>query len=154
MKTIPNLVDPYTTLVTGKPELRVEIDRERASDLGVKVGDIAQVLNTMVAGQEVTDYNEGTDQYNVRVRAAGEFRVSSEGLQRMIVSSAKGGWVSLDNVVKITEGTGPSTIERQDRERRVLLMANVAPGGSQADVVARITAFAPTTAPRATPPRA
>ena len=141
MKTIPSLVDPDTTLVTGKPELRVEIDRERAADLGVKVGDIAQVLNTMVAGQEVTDYNEGTDQYNVRVRAAGEFRVSSEGLQRMIVSSAKGGWVSLDNVVKITEGTGPSTIERQDRERRVLLMANVAPGGSQADVIARMDEF-------------
>src|SRR6185436_572536 len=69
------------------------------------------------------------------------FRVSAEGLQRMIVTSAKGGWVSLDNLVKVVEGTGPSTIERQNRERRVMLLANVAPGGSQADVITRMDAF-------------
>jgi HAE1 family hydrophobic/amphiphilic exporter-1 len=141
MKTIPDVVDPDTTLITGKPELRVVIDRKRADDLGVKVGDIAQVLNTMVAGQEVTDYNEGKDQYKVRVRAEGDYRVNPEGLQRMIVASAKGGWVSLDNVVKIEEGTGPATIERQDRQRRVMLLGNVRPGGSQSDIIAKMNQF-------------
>ena len=52
MKTIPDVVDADSTLVTGKPELRVVIDRARAADLGVSVGDIAQALNTLVAGQE------------------------------------------------------------------------------------------------------
>jgi HAE1 family hydrophobic/amphiphilic exporter-1 len=135
MKAIPDVVDPDSTLVSGKPELRVVIDRQRAADLGVKVGDIAQVLNTMVAGQEVGTYNEGTEQYNVRVKATGEYRTSSEGLQRMIVSSAKGGWVSLDNLVKVEEATGPSSIERQDRERRVMLLSNSRPGGSQSAII-------------------
>ncbi|MGH9959643.1 MAG: efflux RND transporter permease subunit, partial [Pyrinomonadaceae bacterium] len=66
MKTIPDVVDVDSTLVTGKPELRVVIDRARAADLGVRVGDIAQALNTLVAGQEVSTFNAGTDQYDVR----------------------------------------------------------------------------------------
>jgi hydrophobic/amphiphilic exporter-1 (mainly G- bacteria), HAE1 family len=141
MKTIPDVVDPDTTLVTGKPELRVVIDRQRAADLGVKVGDIAQVLNTMVAGQDVGTFNEGTEQYNVLVKANGEFRTSSEGLQRMIVASAKGGWVSLDNLVKVDEATGPSSIERQNRERRVMLLSNSRPGGSQSAIIDAMNKF-------------
>ena len=58
------------------------IDRPRAADLGVRVGDIAQALNTLVAGQKVSTFNVGTDQYNVRVRAIGEYRASVEGLKR------------------------------------------------------------------------
>jgi len=60
MKTIPDVVDPDSTLITGKPELRVVIDRARAADLGVRVGDIAQSLNTLVAGQKVSTFNAGT----------------------------------------------------------------------------------------------
>src|SRR6185295_10724696 len=71
MKTIPDVVDADSTLVTGKPELRVIIDRDRAADLGVRVGDIAQALNSLVAGQKVSTFNAGTDQYDVRVRAVG-----------------------------------------------------------------------------------
>jgi HAE1 family hydrophobic/amphiphilic exporter-1 len=142
MKTIPDVVDVDSTLITGKPELRVVIDRARAADLGVRVGDIAQALNTLVAGQKVSTFNAGTDQYDVRVRAIGEFRASVEGLKRMIVSSAKIGWVSLDNLVRVEEGTGPSAIDRLNRQRQVTLMANVKPGGSQAAVIAKMNEFA------------
>ena len=141
MKTIPDIVDADSTLITGKPELRVVIDRARAGDLGVRVGDIAQALNTLVAGQKVSTFNAGTDQYNVRVRAVGEFRASVEGLKRMIVPSAKIGWVTLDNVVRVEEGSGPSAIDRLNRQRQVTLLANVRPGGSQADVIAKMNEF-------------
>jgi HAE1 family hydrophobic/amphiphilic exporter-1 len=142
MKTIPDVVDADSTLVTGKPELQVVIDRTRAADLGVRVGDIAQALNTLVAGQKVSTFNAGTDQYNVRVRAVGEFRASAEGLKRMIVSSSKIGWVSLDNLVRIEEGTGPSAIDRLNRQRQVMLLGNVKPGGSQAAVIQKMDEFA------------
>jgi HAE1 family hydrophobic/amphiphilic exporter-1 len=142
MKTIPDVVDADSSLVTGKPELRVVIDRARAADLGVRVADIAQALNTLVAGQKVSTFNAGTDQYNVRVRAIGQFRSSVEGLKQMIVSSAKIGWVSLDNLVHVEEGTGPSAIDRLNRQRQVMLLANVKPGGSQADVIQKMNQFA------------
>ena len=141
MRTIPDVVDADSTLITGKPELRIVIDRARAGDLGVRVGDIAQALNTLVAGQKVSTFNAGTDQYDVRVRAIGEFRASVEGLKRMIVPSSKIGWVTLDNLVRVDEGAGPSAIDRLNRQRQVSLLANVKPGGSQADVVARMNEF-------------
>ncbi len=141
MKTISDVVDVDSTLIVGKPELRVVIDRARAADLGVQVGDIAQALNTLVAGEKVSTFNAGTDQYNVRVRAVGEFRASVEGLQRMIVSSSKIGWVSLDNLVHVDPGTGPSTIDRLNRQRQVTLLANVKPGASQSAVIAKMNSF-------------
>jgi len=142
MKTIPDVVDVDSTLISGKPELRVEIDRARAADLGVRVGDIAQALNSLVAGQKVSTFNAGTDQYDVRVRSVGEFRSSVEGLKRMIVSSTKVGWVSLDNLVKVEEGTGPAAIDRLNRKRQVTLLANIRPGGSQAAVIQKMNEFA------------
>jgi HAE1 family hydrophobic/amphiphilic exporter-1 len=75
------------------------------------------------------------------VRAIGEFRASEEGLKRMIVASPKIGWVSLDNLVRIEEGTGPSAIDRLNRQRQVTLFANVRPGGSQSAVITKMTEF-------------
>ena len=141
MKTIPDVVDADSTLISGKPELRVEIDRARAADLGVRVGDIAQALNSLVAGQKVSTFNAGTDQYDVRVRSVGQYRTSVEGLQRMIVSSTKVGWVSLDNLVKVEEGTGPAAIDRLNRRRQVTILGNVRPGGSQAAVIQKMASL-------------
>jgi len=139
MKQIPNVVDADTSLITGKPELRVKIDRKRAADLGVRVGDIAQALNTMVAGEIVSSFNAGTEQYDVRLQAAGDFRSGMAGLNRLTVAS-KNGPITLDNVVSIHEGTGPSSIERMNRQRQVTLSSNVARGGSQAAVIAAMDA--------------
>src|SRR6184192_3114964 len=127
LKTIPDVVDADSTLISGKPELRVVIDRTRAADLGVRIGDVAQSLNTLVAGQKVSTFNAGTDEYDVRVRAVGQFRANAEGLKRMLVASQKLGWVSLENLVRVEEGTGPSSIDRLNRQRQVTLLANVKP---------------------------
>ena len=66
MRTIPAWPITDTTLRTGKPEVRLEIDRARAADLGVSVMDIEQALNTLVAGQVASTFNAGDDQYDVR----------------------------------------------------------------------------------------
>jgi HAE1 family hydrophobic/amphiphilic exporter-1 len=89
----------------------------------------------------VSTFNAGTDQYNVRVRAVGEYRSSVEGLNRMIVSSTKIGWVSLDSLVRVEEGTGPSAIDRLNRQRQLMLLGNVKPGGSQAEVIQKMDEF-------------
>jgi HAE1 family hydrophobic/amphiphilic exporter-1 len=141
MKTIPDVVDVDSSLVVGKPEVRVVIDRAKAADLGVRVSDIAQALNTLVAGQEVTTYNEGTDQYEVTVRAVGEARTSPGALANLFVQSSKGGWTNLSNLVHLEEGTGPSAIDRLNRQRQVTLTANVKPGGSQAAVIEQMDLF-------------
>ena len=141
LATVPNVVDVDSSLIVGKPEVRVEIDRARAADLGVRVGDIAQALNVLVAGQEVTTYNEGTDQYDVRVRAIGQARTSPQSLENLFVQSSKGGWTNLSNLVRVEEGTGPSAIDRLNRQRQVTVTANVTSGGSQSEVIAQLDQF-------------
>jgi HAE1 family hydrophobic/amphiphilic exporter-1 len=138
MHSIPSVVDVDSSLIAGKPELRIQLDRARAADLGVRVGDIAQSLNTMVAGQKVSTFNQGTDQYDVRLRAIGSARASKEELARLFAPSSKLGLVSLDSVVRVEEGSGPSAIDRLNRQRQVTLTANVAPGGSQSAVLAEL----------------
>ncbi|HEV2201789.1 MAG TPA: efflux RND transporter permease subunit [Bryobacteraceae bacterium] len=144
MKEIPFAADIDSSLIFGKPELRVEIDRQRAADLGVRVNDIAVALNTLVEGQVVSTFNSGGEQYDVRLRAAREYRTSVEGLSQMTVASNSrpGGWVPLDQVVRIRGGTAPSAIGRRDRQRNVTLSANVLPGGSQGGVINAVNAVA------------
>src|SRR5215207_732991 len=141
MKTIPDAVDVDTTLISGKPEVRLEIDRDLAADLGVRVADVSQALNTLVAGQEATTFNQGTDQYEVHVRAINTYRSDVEGLKRLIVPSTKLGWVTLDRLVKVSTGTGPSSIDRTNRQRQVTLLANTKPGGSAASITAALDRF-------------
>ncbi|HEY8560905.1 MAG TPA: efflux RND transporter permease subunit [Pyrinomonadaceae bacterium] len=141
MKTIPDAVDVDSTLISGKPEVQLEIDRDTAADLGVRIGDVSQALNTLVAGQEATTFNETTEQYEVRVRAINSYRTDVEGLKRLIVPSAKVGWVTLDRLVKIKSGTGPSSVERTNRQRQVTLLANTKPGGSAANITSAIDSF-------------
>ncbi|MFM9904782.1 MAG: efflux RND transporter permease subunit [Pyrinomonadaceae bacterium] len=141
MKSIPDAVDVDSTLISGKPEVQLEVDRDTAADLGVRVGDVSQALNTLVAGQDATTFNQGSDQYDVTVRAINPFRSSLEGLKRMIVPSAKLGWVTLDRVVKTTNGTGPSSVDRTNRQRQVTLLANTKPGGSATSITGAINDY-------------
>ncbi|WP_438000189.1 efflux RND transporter permease subunit [Sorangium sp. So ce185] len=135
LKAMPGVVDPDTSLLVGKPEIRVEIDRKKAADLGVQVGDVASTLRLLVGGYKVSTYNEGGEQYEVRARALPSFRSDKEGLAKITVPSTKLGAVTLDNVVTFNEGTGPSRIERYNRQRQVMLMANLEAGYSQQTVV-------------------
>lgn len=141
MRTIPDAVDVDSTLIAGKPEVQLQINRQVAADLGVRVGDVSQALNTLVAGQEATTFNQGTDQYEVRVRAINNYRTDVEGLSRMIVPSSKLGWVSLDRLVTTQPGTGPSSVERTNRQRQVTLLANTRPGGSATSITSEIDSF-------------
>jgi HAE1 family hydrophobic/amphiphilic exporter-1 len=135
LKAEPGVVDPDTSLLVGKPELRVHIDRKKAADLGVSVGDVAGTLRLLVGGTKISTYNEASEQYEVRARALPSFRSDQEGLSRITVPSTKLGAVTLDNVVRFDEATGPSRIERYNRQRQVILLANLEAGHSQQKVV-------------------
>ena len=76
---IPGLVDVDTTLNLGKPELSVHIDRPKAADLGVSIGDAAEALRLLVGGDAVTTFNDGGEQYEVHLRAREEDRTTAGG---------------------------------------------------------------------------
>jgi len=138
MKAVPELADADTSLVIGKPEFRVEIDRQRAADLGVRVQDIAQALNTMIGGQNVSTFDVGEDQYDVTLRASEPFRSNLDGLKRLTVFSTRRGAVTLGEIVRVLPSTGPSSIQRLNRQRQVTLSANLVPGASQGAVLSEL----------------
>ena len=134
VRQIPGAVDVDSSMIVGKPELGVFIERERAADLGVQVADIARALQLLVGGQKVSTYAEGGEQYDVRVRASPDFRADADRLQLLTVPSRKLGQIPLSMVVSLRPGTSPSTINRFNRERQVTFMANAAPGASDAAI--------------------
>jgi HAE1 family hydrophobic/amphiphilic exporter-1 len=136
LRKVPFVVDADSTLVVGNPELGVNIDRQRAADLGVSVLDIANTLRIMVGGAKVTDYYENGEQYEVHLRSALEYRNDPAVISQMAVPSMtqQGGTVPLNQVVTFKTGTGPSQISRLNRQRQVTISCNVLPGGSQQNV--------------------
>jgi len=132
------VVDVDTSLEVGKPEIRAHINRGKAADLGINVQTIAASLRTMVAGEEVSSFQEGDDRYEVRVRVTPENRQSAETLSRLYIPTAHGGNVQLSNVVTLDEGVGPAQIERHSRQRQVTISANIEKGQSLSVVLEQI----------------
>jgi HAE1 family hydrophobic/amphiphilic exporter-1 len=140
LKAMPGVVDADSSLIVGKPELRAAIDRQKASDLGVNVVDIAQSLRLLVGGDQISTYNEGGEQYEVHVRANEDFRTDPNGISKLNVPSQRLGSIGLDNVVALREGAGPTQIERNGRQRQVTFTANLKPGFSQSVTLAQLNA--------------
>jgi hydrophobic/amphiphilic exporter-1 (mainly G- bacteria), HAE1 family len=129
--SIPGLVDVDTTLNAGKPEMSVNLDRPKAADLGVQIADAAEALRLLVAGDQVTTFNDGGEQYEVHLRAEEDNRSSQDAVAGLPVPSSRLGIVSLDNIASFARGDSPATISRMGRQRQVTLTANMLPGTSQ-----------------------
>ncbi|MDR0310717.1 MAG: efflux RND transporter permease subunit, partial [Acidobacteriota bacterium] len=137
-RQIPGISDIDSSLRAGKPEVQLDIDRDKAADLGVSVQAIQQALYMLIAGQTAGTYFAGSDQYDVVVKAEGRFRGSVEGLDKLSVASTKTGSVNLNEVVRQREGSGPSSILRLNRQRIVEINGNLLPGGDTASAMAAI----------------
>jgi hydrophobic/amphiphilic exporter-1 (mainly G- bacteria), HAE1 family len=131
----PNIRDADTSLELGTPEIRIRVDRERAADLGVRAGDVSQALSLFIAGQPISTFTDGSDQYDVLLRADAQFRRERADLSGFLVQSSNGGTVDLNRVVRLEEGRSPSSIERLNRERQVTIRANISPNGSESEAL-------------------
>ncbi|MEW6297697.1 MAG: efflux RND transporter permease subunit [Thermodesulfobacteriota bacterium] len=135
-RELGGIVDVDTTLKLDKPELRVEIDRDRAAQLAVDTADIATALRIMVGGdEEVSRFRDASvnDEYDVQLRLAEGDRNDPTAIARLYVPSRNGGLIRLDNLVHFVPTPSASRIDRLDRQRMVSLRASVGPGYALAD---------------------
>ena len=102
-----SLVDVDRTYLPGRPELRLNIDRKRAADLGVRVQDVSQTVNALVAGQKVTTFNAASDQYDVVLKAQDSFRRTPDSIASATVRTGSGELVQLRNLVTVQRGHRP-----------------------------------------------
>lgn len=136
LSAMPGVVDLDTSYESGKPEVRILIKRDQASDLGVNVDAIANGMRTLVAGDsQVTYYREGDDRYDVQLRVDEKFRNSPDALSKLYVPSTKLGNVPLSNVADLFASTGPTKIERYNRQRQVLISGNIVKGQAISNVL-------------------
>jgi HAE1 family hydrophobic/amphiphilic exporter-1 len=135
-EALGGILDADTTLKLTRPELRVEIDRERAADLGVSTEDVSRALRLMVGGdEEVTRFRDESvnEDYDVQLRLTEKYRDTQDTIAQLYVPKRNGGLVRLDSLVKIVPSTSPTRIDRLDRQRQASVRGGVGPGFALAD---------------------
>jgi HAE1 family hydrophobic/amphiphilic exporter-1 len=125
MRANGQFVDVDTSLSLRKPELRVLIDRERASDLGIPEQVIASTLSILVGGEPIGKYKEFDEQFDVWLRAERSFRDDPEAILTMTLPTPEGRLIPLSNVASVELAQGPTTIERYGRQRQIVIVANL-----------------------------
>ena len=139
---VAGLVDLDSSVKPDKPTLNVVVAREAASDLGLSVGQVANHLRLLIAGQTVGTWRASDDQtYDINVRLDPSARDAAADLERLplLVSAAEPRIIRLEQVARVQASTGPNQINRRDLAREVALSANVY-GRSVGEVSTDITA--------------
>ena len=127
----PVITDVKVNLNLNNPELQVNIDRQLASDLGVRVADVAGAVRLLMSGEDqISTFKEGSEQYPVMMRLNPAQRDNPEALGRLLIPSSRQGLIRLDSIAKLEHGLGPSRIDRYARQFGVSMYGNVAKGAS------------------------
>lgn len=133
----PNLLNLDADYKEVKPQLVVDIARDRAADLGVSVQTIGRTLETMLGSRRVTTYVDRGEEYDVILQADAEDRNAPDDISNLYVRSERSGeLIPLSALVTLREKADASTLNRFNRLRAVTLSANLAPGYSLGEAVA------------------
>ena len=123
-REIPGLEEARVEQQAPIPQLRIEVDRERARAYGITPGDLNERLATLLGGETVSEIYENQRIYDVVVRLPLEWRESPERLANMYVETSSGQRVQLKNLADIRQAKGPNTIQRENSQRRFVVSIN------------------------------
>ncbi|MDH5857709.1 efflux RND transporter permease subunit [Lampropedia aestuarii] len=130
MANHPAIDGPDVDLRMNTPELRIQVDRERAADLGVSASTVARTLETMLGSRVVTRYKKGSEQYDVMVQVAAGDRMTPQSIEQIHLRSSYGAMVPLSAVVTLTETASPRELNHFGQRRSATLTARINPGHS------------------------
>ena len=135
----PGIVSPDVDLRLNKPQLRIEMERDKAADLGVSVEVVAKAIETLLGGRNVTRYKRDAEQYDVVVQTAASGRTTPEDIDRIYVHGQKGGvdaMIPLSSLVKVSESVSPRELNHFGQRRSVSITASLAPNYSLGEALA------------------
>ena len=135
MEQNPGITDPDSDYKETRPQMRVEIDRGRAADLGVSVSEIGRTLETMMGSRRVTTYVDNGEEYYVMLQAGREARMAPADLANTYVRGGNGVLIPMSNLVTLTEIAEPGSFNRFNRLRAITISAGLAPGYTMGEAI-------------------
>jgi multidrug efflux pump len=135
LTAIPGLVNVDTDMRLDNPQLDIVVDRERASDLGISVADVAESMRLLVSQGRIDDFILRAKQYDVVTALASRFRTVPEQLGEIHVRAADGNMVPMSTVARAVPKIGAASLTHYDLQRSVTVTANLAPGATLGEVL-------------------
>lgn len=123
LKATPGVGDIQVRFSPGRPELVVNIDRQRAADRGLTLGEVAMAVRTAFAGEESGNLRQGKDEVPIRVRLDADYRSDPAALANLTIPT-RSGPVKLSDVATFQRTAGPQVIERENRNRQITIWAS------------------------------
>ena len=123
----PGIVSADIDLRLNKPELKIDVDRDKAADLGVSVDVIARAIETMLGGRQVTRYKRDGDQFDVIVQTADTGRAVPDDVEKIFVRGRNETMIPLATLVKVRESVSPRELNHFSQRRSVSITANLSP---------------------------
>lgn len=150
LRDYPGLINIDSDYQETQPQVRVDVDRDRAADIGVSVSAIGRTLETMLAGRRVTTYVDRGEEYNVMLQASEENRINPSDIDNIFVRSERTGeLVPLSSLVTLRNVAEAGALRRYNRIRALTISADLAPGYSLGEGLEFIQSIVPEEAPEA-----
>jgi multidrug efflux pump len=142
VRKYPGVQNLQTDLRLNTPEVRVAINRDKLSDIGVAVETVGRTLETMLGGRQVTRFKREGEQYDVIVQVAPLDRTTPADISDAYVRARDGSMVQLSNLVDVREGVAPQSLNHFNRLRAVKITGTLAPGYAVGEALDAMTAAA------------
>lgn len=138
----PNLVNVTSDLALNKPQIEVELDRDRVADMGAGVLTVGRTMETLLGGRKVTRFNMNGEQYDVIVQVDASGRQTPGDLEDIYVRAQDGSMVQLSNLITVRETVSPKELNRFNQLRAAKIAGNLAPGYSLGEALDYLEATA------------
>ncbi len=125
IRQIDGVTDSDTSFEPTQPELRINIDRQRAADMGVPLDTVSSTMRTLVGGEEVSKFKDGDEQFSVTLRLDDQYRTDPNAMGDLFVPASGGRLVRVSDVASLTLGNAPASIDRYNRMRQISVNANL-----------------------------
>ena len=122
----PGILQPDQDLRLNSPEVFIEVDRQRAADMGVSVDAVARTIETMLGGRAVTRYKRNAEQYDVLVQVVSGGRNTPDDINKLFVRGRDNVMVPLASLVRVRESVAPRELNHFNQRRSVTIQANLA----------------------------
>lgn len=138
----PGFVAPDTDLALNAPHVTVEVQRDKAADLGVSVDTIGRTLETLLSGRSVGTFARNGRQYKVIVKIDDRYRETASDIGNLFVRGNDGELAQLRNMASVRDTSAPESLNHVDRMRAVTISAGLAEGFALGDALAYVEAAA------------